>query len=547
MSGIYNKELTWGYTVGGMKGRALSMSIDGVADETYAYDTFGRINGVNEISYAYLTDSNLLLQVTRPNGVNTVIGYESNRNLVTQVTNGSVSTFGYTNNAIGNRTNMSRTGSVFTTPDVLTYGYNDRSEVTSGTSNNNALYNYSYNFDPIGNRLTASLAGNNVNYTANVLNQYTAVNTDTSTYDFDGNMLSNGSWSYTWNGENRLIKAENGSAKLEFDYDYAGRRIFKKVYNGETLVKHTRFVYNGYKLIEELDALNNNATLRKYTWQPGSLGLDVPLSVFDAAANATYYYSTDANKNISELTDVNGNAVAHYEYSPFGMQTVTTGAYAATNPFRFSSEYFDSETGLVYYNYRYYDTILGRWLSRDPIGEKGGLNLYGFVSNNDLDLFDNLGLQSSDCCVDGKKVPKVKDDAGRECCPDEIKTIEIRNAPTTSGMDVGHSFVHTPNHTYGFYPSNTWHAYSGKGTFQDDSDHQYDPALTYSYRACPETVKVVDEAIMSDVALDADSYSLPNIYGRNCSGMACRWINDGGLKPPHSPYIPLLRPAFKQR
>ena len=100
-------------------------------------------------------------------------------------------------------------------------------------------------------------------------------------------MLTRNGWTQTWNGENRLIKAEKGTAKLEFAYDYMGRRIFKKVYNGETLTSHIRFVYDGYKLIEELNALNNNAVLRRYTWSP--VGLDTPLSVYDAAANATYY------------------------------------------------------------------------------------------------------------------------------------------------------------------------------------------------------------------------------------------------------------------
>ena len=64
--------------------------------------------------------------------------------------------------------------------------------------------------------------------------------------------------------------------------------------------------------------------------------------------------------------DGDGEVAAHYEYSPFGSLTKTTGAYAASNPFRFSSEYFDEETGLVYYNYRYYNPELGKCFSRAP-------------------------------------------------------------------------------------------------------------------------------------------------------------------------------------
>ncbi len=179
-----------------------------------------------------------------------------------------------------------------------------------------------------------------------------------------------------------------------------GRRVEKTVLNrsGNAWLPESSilFVYNGYKLVEELDGLSDvKPPLRRYTWQPETLGFDVPLSVFDVAANATYFYTTDANKNVSELTDSAGNVVAHYEYSPFGVPTLATGTYAATNPFRFSSEYHDSETNLVYYNYRYYSPTLGRWLSRDPIGEIGGINLYNACNNNLVKYYDLQGMAAA--------------------------------------------------------------------------------------------------------------------------------------------------------
>jgi len=88
----------------------------------------------------------------------------------------------------------------------------------------------------------------------------------------------------------------------------------------------------------------------------------------------------------------NGTLSAQYEYGPFGEVTRMTGAMAKLNPFRFSTKYQDDETDLVYYGYRYYNASTGRWLSRDPIEEKGGLNLYGFVLNNPLRYIDLLGL-----------------------------------------------------------------------------------------------------------------------------------------------------------
>jgi len=62
------------------------------------------------------------------------------------------------------------------------------------------------------------------------------------------------------------------------------------------------------------------------------------------------------------------------------------------SPFLFTSEYLDSEAGLVYYGYRYYDADMGRWLNRDPIGEVGGSNIYGFVQNDGINYWDRLGL-----------------------------------------------------------------------------------------------------------------------------------------------------------
>ena len=402
ITGLYNKSLTYSYASEGIKGRYLGLALDNTVNHAYSYDEYGRLNKieVGEQSFAYtrLSNSRLIENLTRSNGVNTTWNYETNRDLITRIAHGSVSTLGYTNDALGRRTSMSRSGSVFATPDTIAYGYNDRSEVISAVSNVDAAYHYSYSFDPIGNRIAASLQGKAWSYTANALNQYTGLTvgnaTETPTYDADGNMTLRNGWTQNWNGENRLVSMTRGDTRLEFAYDYMGRRVEKKVYYGESLTKHIRFVYDGYKLIEELDALDNNATLRRYTWQSESVGLDVPLAVYDAEKDAVYHYHTDANKNVTELTDSAGTVVAHYEYSPFGQLNKTEGVYAHENPFRFSSEYYDSETALVYYNYRYYDPQLGRWLSRDPIQELGGWNLYAMLKNNPASGIDKLGLHN---------------------------------------------------------------------------------------------------------------------------------------------------------
>ena len=200
---------------------------------------------------------------------------------------------------------------------------------------------------------------------------------------------------YGWNGENRLISAENGDTRLEFSYDYMGRRFEKKVYTkGLALVdwslqKHYKFVYDGYKLTAMYDVLENNALRMTFAWQPDSVDLDVPVSM--TCDGETYYYVTDGNKNVTALLDADGVRVAKYTYNPFGRILNSEGALAEINPFRFSSEQYDDETGLVYYNYRYYSPEFGRWIKRDPIGEDGGVNLYAMVGNNPVRYWDIWG------------------------------------------------------------------------------------------------------------------------------------------------------------
>ncbi|WP_176014690.1 RHS repeat protein [Victivallis sp. Marseille-Q1083] len=397
INGIYTKELNRVYTTSGLKGSYSGLNIGTVNLYTYGYDQYSRLNKVTTaagvFNYTYLANSDLIASMTRPNNVPTNYTYETARDLLTKVANGAISTFQYANDALGRRTSMNRSGSAFTAADVLSYTYNSYSELTGASSNNNASYSYNYTYDPIGNRKTAGLAGTNWTYTANNLNQYSALNQagtiQNPTYDADGNMLTRDGWTQTWNAENRLIKAEKGTAKLEFAYDYMGRRIEKKVYNGSTLTAHIRFVYDGYKLIEELNGLNNNAVLRRYVWQP--VMLDTPLTVFDAVANKTYFYHADANKNVTDLTDSADAIVAHYEYSPFGQLVKSSGAYANTNVLTWSSEYRDIETDLIYYNYRYYYPLWGRWINHDPISVSGGINTLNFVFNNPISFMDSYG------------------------------------------------------------------------------------------------------------------------------------------------------------
>ena len=97
--------------------------------------------------------------------------------------------------------------------------------------------------------------------------------------------------------------------------------------------------------------------------------------------------------NVTRYIDESGNVVAAYEYDDFGKTISQTGTMADIFRHRFSTKYFDVETGLYYYGYRFYSTSLMRWLNRDPIEEDGGLNLYGFCGNAAIYSHDSQGLQ----------------------------------------------------------------------------------------------------------------------------------------------------------
>lgn len=228
-------------------------------------------------------------------------------------------------------------------------------------------------------------------------------------YDADGNLTSDGRWNYTWDAENRLIAMESiagipvaAKKRLEFVYDYRGRRIQKKAYNwnGSSYVLSitTKFVYDGTHCIAELDG--NGALVRSYIWgndlsgfYNGAGGVGGLLAVTDAT-QGTHFATMDGNGNVAGLVDAStGKLSAEYDYNPFGELIRATGPMAKVNPYQFSTKHTDQETGLVLYPMgRWHNPSTGRWLSRDPLEEDGGLNLYGMVGNDPINDFDPFGL-----------------------------------------------------------------------------------------------------------------------------------------------------------
>jgi RHS repeat-associated protein len=149
--------------------------------------------------------------------------------------------------------------------------------------------------------------------------------------------------------------------------------------------------------------------IRSYVWgsdlsssMQGAGGVGGLLEVaYHGAATTNAFVGYDGNGNVSALVNsADGTSLANYEYGPFGENIRLTGPLAKNNPFRFSTKYQDDESDLVYYGRRYYKPSTGTWTSRDPINEKGGVNLYCFLKNSTVARVDPFGLS----CMCGRDV-----------------------------------------------------------------------------------------------------------------------------------------------
>ena len=214
-------------------------------------------------------------------------------------------------------------------------------------------------------------------------------------YDLDGNLLRDGYYTFAYDSDNRLkTVSTNGVLILTNFYDEKSRRV-KKV----TADAAITFFYDDWNLVEERVAYTNGAiTTIHYCWGTdlsgtlqgaGGVGGLLYLTVDDEIYIPCY----DNNGNITQYVDVNGYSVASYAYDSFGGIIIKSGPLADFFRHRFSTKYFDAETGLYYYGYRFYSPSLARWLNRDPKEEDGGVNLYGFCANQIC--YDYLGLKAN--------------------------------------------------------------------------------------------------------------------------------------------------------
>jgi RHS repeat-associated protein len=444
---------------------------------TKAYDKLNRLTSIanvptadTTVSFAYdYNDANQRTRATHADGSYWHYEYDS----LGQVTSGrkfwrdgtpvAGQQFDYTFDDIGNR-KQTKAGGDQTGGGkrVASYSVNDLNQYTQRdvpggfdvlgvargtvTVNGNSTYRKSEYFrnevsvnngsvPQLQNVNVTSTDGSSVSETGAV---FLAKTPEVFGYDLDGNMTNDGRWLLTWDGENRLTQMQSlanapagSSNRLAFTYDARGRRINKvtEIFVGGawTITLSNRFVYDGWNLLAELNA-TNNSVINSFVWGldlsgtmqgAGGVGGLLMLSILNSQPS-TNFVGYDGNGNVAfQVSATSGTTTANYEYDPFGNVLRTSGPMALLNPFRFSTKYADGESGFNYYGYRFYNPVVGKWLSRDPIEELGGMNLNGMVGNNPVNEVDALGLASLDQLL--KIMQKIHNALNRSagCCPDE--------------------------------------------------------------------------------------------------------------------------------
>ena len=196
-------------------------------------------------------------------------------------------------------------------------------------------------------------------------------------YDDNGNLLDDGAGrTFTWDAKDRLTSVTVGVSTYRWDYDALDRRVSEKV-NGVTTA---RWLYAGPRIVQQRDAANH-VVANYFTNGEQRIG---------GGDAGSYFYTTDHLGSVREMVDGAGAIRARYDYDPYGVMSKVSGDLEAFAGF--TGHRSHAPSGLHLALHRGYDARLGRWLSRDPIGEGGGLNLYGYIGQNPTREIDQLGL-----------------------------------------------------------------------------------------------------------------------------------------------------------
>jgi RHS repeat-associated protein len=343
-----------------MKYNALGQTTDLIPQAgqaiNYVYDTIGRLTDIkpsaSTFTYAYSGVNPLIQSLTRPNGSKTKYNYNDPLKRLTDVINRNSS-----NQVINS----------------FKYTYNDQDVRESETITN-------------GQAITSFTEGLKT-YTPNNVNQtISSTNPNRSyVYDADGNMTTGYTpdgyaLTMTYDAENRMTSAEytdSSSVIHRTEYSYNGFSLLAemKKYDGGVLASSTRYLRAGFLPVQERDV--SNTVTREYTWglnYGGGVGGLLNLK----QGGLDYNYLYDGKGNVSALINSAQSVVASYA--------------SIDQSYMFSTKPYDPKTGLSYYGYRFYSPSIGKWTTRDPLGEYGDINLYRAMRNSAMNWVDPLGF-----------------------------------------------------------------------------------------------------------------------------------------------------------
>lgn len=387
---------TYGYD--GMN-RILNMHIDGGLGKLFS------ITYTNAYGYGY--------GYVVSNAASTIVSREIQRDpfrgeLVTRcdtTVGGGLTRFDYEYDVLGHP--IARNGDSF--------GYDSRGQIIFAHSGDD---NYTYSWDEAGN-LTHYVCNGVTNiFTANNLNQYVSISRQDSqnitalSYSPNGGLSDDGCKTYVYDIENRLISVTpkvltNGAVRVSYSYDYQSRRTsaLRETYNALSEVwketERDEFIYDKWNLICEFEHTFGEGVTNTVQWNyfwgcdltGTTMGGGGVGGLVAASCNGNFYFPVyDSMGNILKYVDESGAIVAQYSYSPFGSCISKEGNLAESFRFRFSTKHFDNATGLYYFDFRYYNPEIMRWMTPDPSEERGGGNLYAFCNNAPVYSFDPNGL-----------------------------------------------------------------------------------------------------------------------------------------------------------
>lgn len=363
-------------------GSSMGYAYDGAGQliRAEATELSGTVRQHEQFGYGYDAGSNL--QVRTNNALITIFNSDNNDQVTTARFSGTLTVSGA---FTGRATNVTVNGAAATL-------YNDNTFALSGVS----LASGSSTFKAIGKDRFGRQATASVSVNLPATNGYT--------HDLNGNLTRDGFLSYGYDDANQLVSITNSAtSRSRFVFDGLGRKRirYEDTYQSGNWVttSETRYVYDGMLPVQERDGANvvkalysRGADLSGGFSGAGGIGGLLARTAPDAFGGKVAYYGQDRAGNVSLLMSTAGSVVARYAYDPFGGQVAATGPMAAVNPFRFSGKEYHAPSATYDFGFRTYHPGLQRWTARDPIGELGGINLYGYVGNDPLNTVDPLGL-----------------------------------------------------------------------------------------------------------------------------------------------------------